>query len=145
MNASLVQIKEKLRLFAVSHPQVNEFSLKDPLDYLDCKESRFPAVIALFKPSTISGKNIFINMDILFMDLVHKDLSNEVDVLNDQLLTAVDLRAYLNDSAFDDLFTISESAQLTPFWEKSDNEVTGWTMGIQLIITDLKDRCQIPA
>lgn len=142
MKISLVQIKKILEQFAADHLQINEFSLKDPLEYLDCKESKFPAMIALFKPSTIQGKILFISIDLLFMDLVHKDLSNELDVLNDQLLTAIDCRAYLNDDDFE--FGLSDNSQLIPFYEKGDNEVTGWTMNLQIKISDLKDRCQIP-
>jgi len=144
MNYSLNQIKQKLQAFATAQIQVNEFSLKDPLELLNCSETRFPAVVALFRPSSITGNTVLLNIDLLFMDLVHKDLSNELDVLNDQLLIALDCRAYLNNPDFDDLFILGENVSLNPFYEKSDNEATGWQMSLQCKIVDLKDRCQIP-
>lgn len=118
--------------------------MKDPLELLNCSESRFPAMVAVLRPATVQGNSVLLNFEILFMDLVHKDLSNEFDVLNDQLLIALDCRAWMNDPANDDLFIIGESLQLNPFYEKSDNEVTGWSMSIQCRVQDLKDRCQIP-
>ena len=144
MNYTLNNIKEKLQQFATDHLQVNEFALKDPLELLNASESRFPAVVCLFRPSNIQGNYVFLNIDLLFMDLVHKDLSNELDVLSDQLLIALDCRAYLNNPLNDEFFTIMDNANLQPFYEKSDNEVTGWQMSLQFKIIDLKDRCQIP-
>jgi hypothetical protein len=118
--------------------------MKDPLELLNCSESRFPAMVAVVRPATVTNNSVLLNFELLFMDLVHKDLSNEIDVLNDQLLIALDCRAYLNNPDNDDLFIVGENLQLNPFYEKSDNEVTGWSMTIQCRVQDLKDRCIIP-
>jgi hypothetical protein len=144
MNYSLNQVKSILEKFASDHLQVNEFYLKDPLELLNNAETKFCAMVALFMPSTVSGNIVKLKISILFMDLVNKDLTNETEVLSDTLQIALDCRAYLSHPDYDDLFIIADDMQLTPFYEKGDNEVTGWQMDIQANITDLKDRCAIP-
>jgi hypothetical protein len=144
MKYSLNQVKEKLNLFASSHLQVNEFSMKDPLELLNNSESKYVAMVALFQPSTIQKNIVNLKISVLFMDLVNKDLSNETEVLSDTLQIALDFRAWLDNPDFDDLFIVDDNVPIVPFYEKGDNECTGWQMEITARISDLKDRCVIP-
>jgi hypothetical protein len=144
MNYSLNQIKGKLEQFANDHLQIKEFYTKDPLELLNSAETKFVAMVAVFLPSAIQGKIVNLKMSVLFMDLVNKDLTNEMEVLSDTLQIALDFRAWMDDPDFDDLFIVDDSLVITPFYEKGDNECTGWQMDITVRITDLKDRCAIP-
>lgn len=144
MDYSLKQVITTLETFASDHLQVNSFTMKDPLELLNCSEDSFPAILANMIPATIQGNYIFINMELFFCDLVNKDLSNEFEVISDQILIATDLRAYLNNPDFEDNFILSDSANVDPFYEKGNNELTGVKMNVQFRIFDKKDRCQIP-
>jgi hypothetical protein len=144
MRYTINQIKKKLEEFASNHGQINQFTCKDPLELLNDKESSFPAMVALFQPSNFTRNEVTVNLDLLFMDLVHKDLDNEFEVISDQLQIALDCRAYLNKVENHDNFYISDSGSWTPFYEKGDSEVTGVQIRLTLRINDLRDSCQIP-
>lgn len=144
MDYSLEEVINKLETFASRHKQVNSFTMKDPLELLNCSEELFPAILSVLQPATIQENYVFLNMDLYFCDLVHKDLSNEFIVISDQMLIAMDLRAYFNNEENDDKFIVTENSRLEPFYEKGNNELTGVKMSFQLRIFDKKDYCQIP-
>lgn len=147
MRYTLRQIIRDIETFANTHGQVSQFHFKDPLELLNDKESSFPCIDVVVRPSRFSGvAPILVSffIEIHFMDLVHKDLSNEQDVLSDQAQIAMDLITYFDQPEFNDKFTIETNGQLLPFYEKGDNEMTGWTLGLNFKVIDLRDSCAIP-
>lgn len=147
MRYTLNQIFRDLNTFAEEHGQVGEFLFKDPLELLNDKEANFPVIDAVLRPSRFGGAGpieVSFTFDFYFMDLVQKDLSNEQEVLSDQAQIAMDLIAYLNNPTFDDKFTVATDGSLVPFYEKGDNEMTGWTLSLIFKVLDLRDRCAIP-
>jgi hypothetical protein len=144
MRYTLNQIVNRLEEFAEKHQQINSFGFGDPWEMDTGKGTLYPRMFAVFVPSRLSKKQMKLNFSILFMDLVKKDESNELEVQSDMLQVCCDLRAYLTD--FDQYFTINEDDDLPvePFTEKFDEELTGMKIDITFKIIDLKDRCVIP-
>ena len=75
------------------------------------------------------------------MDLVKKDESNEEEVLSDMLQVIGDVLSVLLNTDFDDDFLdfrqviqIQQNITCEPFTERFDNEVTGWTAGINIVV-----------
>ncbi len=154
MRYTINQIIRDFETFVSEHGQLNQFLMKDPMELLNDHEglytSSFPVLDAVLRPSSFSGNvgtslTVSINFDLYFMDLVHKDLSNEFEVVSDMQLCAMDFIAYFNKPEFDDYFTVSTNGTLLPFYEKGDNEMTGWTLSVSFKIIDKRDSCAIPS
>lgn len=104
----------------------------------------FPYMAAILTSGSLGVRQTRLNISIVIMDMVHPDLSNRIEVWSDTLQIINDLKAYLNDPAFDDYYILQEESQLTPFADRFTDNVTGWKMDLVFIINDLKDRCAIP-
>jgi hypothetical protein len=148
MRYTLNQILRDVEAFADSHGQVGQYLFKDPIELLNDHESRFPVIDVVVRPAPISRgtgpRTIQFNLEFFFADLVEKDLSNEQEVLSDQAQIAMDLLAYFDKPEFDDKFTLGLNNNLNPFYEKGDNEMTGWSMLVTFNVLDLRDACAIP-
>ncbi len=144
MNYTLNQIHAKLQKFATDHLQINGFSFGELEEVSNEGITQFPYMFCILKPSSLSSRSIKISISIIIMDLVHKDLSNRMEVWSDTLQMLSDLKAYMNDPAFDDYFTVNEEMPITPFADRFTDDVSGWAMDVSFTITDLKDRCAIP-
>ena len=85
---------------------------------------------------------------ILVMDIVRKDKSNLVDVLNDTHLIALDILAELYINGQSGVFPLhlrQNDTALTDFYdERFDEEVAGWTIDVTLWSAWDWDQCGIP-
>lgn len=146
MNYTLNQIAAKLRTFATSHGQIKgNYSFGELEEVSNQGVLNFPYMFCILKPGLLGSQNVEINISIIVMDLVNKDLSNRMEVWSDTLQILTDLRAYLDDPSFDDLFTIDiQNIPTTPFADRFTDDVTGWVADLKFRIVDLKDRCAIP-
>lgn len=141
---SLNQVKKVLETIATNHKQINSFGFGDIWEFTT--ESLTMGVMwAELKDSSFSlnGKSLLLSMSLYFMDLVKKDEGNETEVLSDQLQIAGDVISIL-DADYNDSFFVDPNVPLTPFTEKSDDEVSGWKADLVLRIPFTKDTCVIP-
>jgi len=145
MSFTINQIKKRLEDFANAHLQ-----LKGSISFGELEEVsnqsiyKFPYMFCVIQPSSFIDREFELNMTIIIMDLVEKDLSNRWEVWSDIQLMFSDLRAYLNDPAHDDEYIIDDNITITPFADRFTDDVTGWGGDIRFTISDLKDRCAIP-
>lgn len=132
-----------------NHAQLSSgtFYFGDPWEFGANETIRYPFFGARLLPSgnNLTGNNDTTSIEIFFCDLVHKDESNETQVLSDMKQVALDIysqvRIDLQDSYKANLNT---TAQLSPFTERFDDEVSGWS--IILNIEQFYDRstCDTP-
>lgn len=101
-------------------------------------------MFCILQPSSFITREFEVNMTIVIMDLVEKDISNRWEVWSDIQLMFSDLRAFLNDPLQDDNYIIDDNITITPFADRFTDDVTGWSGDIRFTISDLKDRCAIP-
>lgn len=145
MAYTINQIKKRLESFADQHLQ-----LKGSVSFGEIEEVsnqgilKFPYMFCVLQPSTFITREFEINLTIVIMDLVEKDLSNRWEVWSDIQLMFSDLRAFLNTPEFDDNYTVDDNITITPFADRFTDEVTGWSGNIKFTVSDLKDRCSIP-
>lgn len=145
MRYTLNQINQKLSDFASSHLQVNSYAFGELEEISNQEVVNFPFMFALIKPGVLGRQSTEINISIILADMVHKDLSNRLEVQSDLLQIGNDLRAYLSDPDFDELFTIEEdNIPYTPFADRFNDDVTGHVFDFKFKIIDQKDRCAIP-
>lgn len=146
MNYTLNQVAKVLRTFAETHGQIKgNFSFGELEEVSNDGITQFPYMFCILKPSLLGNQNAEINISIIIMDLVNKDLSNRLEVWSDVQQIFIDLRAYLSDPAFEDYFIIDEvNIPITPFADRFTDDVTGWVGDFKFKIVDLKDRCAIP-
>jgi hypothetical protein len=139
---TLNQIIKQFREIATNHKQINTFGFGDLPEIGKEKDIVYPLMWVLQKSSSIDNNDLRLKYQFFFSDLVHKDLSNNDEVLSDQLLTALDVIAQLQHSAYDWEYT--QGAQLEPFTGKWSDEVSGWIMDCEVVVPSPYNRCAIP-
>lgn len=162
MAYSLNQIQALFRQFAVNHKQINSYGFGDPSGISSDKlllnwsaaieagrESApvYPLLWVGVLPSTIARRQVTFNLMIIVCDIVHKDETNQIEVLSDTQRIIQDITAWLQipgilpypivDSEFE--------FQITPFLEsKFDDETAGWTFDLAFNIVNTNDQCAVP-
>ena len=137
-------IKTHLR----EHPIVNTVTFGD-ISKVDLnKTTMFPLSHFLLQESTISSNVIQINLSFLFLDITSKsnefnsdDLGgretgdNLIDVYNTQLQIANDLITELRrGDLFSDKFQLEGDPTCTPFSDRFEHELAGWSVDISINI-----------
>jgi len=140
----IVQILENKQL---NHSQLSNgtFLFGDPWEFGSESAIQYPLMGVTLNNSTLSGNIVSFSFNIFFCDLVHKDESNENDVLSDMHRIALDVWSEIKDE-LEDAYdaTVNQTAQLTDFTERFDDEVTGWQMDITIEQFYDQSTCDVP-
>ena len=134
---------DKLQLIATNHEQINSFFFGDIADLGADSPVQYPVLYADVSPSNFSYKVIGLNLQMMVMDIVKKDLSNENDVLSDCLQIMEDVIIELRNPI--EIFLIQDSINLTPFSDSQGDEVSGWTANITINIPSTYNSCAVPS
>ena len=137
---------------ATRHYQINGFGIGDSWEIGADKAYMHPVLwinpTTANMPSTDTGYKTFeIDFDVRVFDLVHKDESNENEVLSDtidilkDIITEFKGHPYYVNSQLNIMGDISFEA----FTEEFDEEVSGWLCEISLMTPILTSFCGIPA
>lgn len=109
--------------------------------------SYYPLMFVIPELATTDGRQTIYTFNILVMDILNtKNFDIEVDVWSDTLDILKDVVAQLKyslDSCYC-TWDIDYPVDFTPFSEKYDDYVSGWTARIKLKIPDAIDRCIAP-
>ena len=152
---TLNQIIKRLKTIAIEHAQLNPLLQTEAtfshFGFGDLWEEgqiltdagtviteKFPLVWANVQNANMTSQGesatglLQINMQLLFMDLVHKDETNENDVLSDTLQIATDFITELQDSTefLTYKYVVDINGSLEPFTERFDEEVSGWSLSL---------------
>ena len=156
---TLNQVIKRLKTIALNHAQLNPLLLTEAnfshFGFGDLWEvgqiltdkgtvitEKFPLVWANVQSANIANQGaqanglLQISMQLLFMDLVHKDETNENDVLSDTLQIATDYITELqDDTEFQTYhYVVDINGSLEPFTERFDEEVSGWSLALTFSI-----------
>lgn len=142
MKVTLNQLIAKLQSIATSHAQINDFFFGDIADLGSEKPMQYPVLFADIAPSNFSYKVISLNFQLMVMDIVKKDLSNENDVMSDCLQILEDVIIELRNPS--EVFLIQDSITLNPFMDSQGDEVAGWTANITINVPSTYNSCAIP-
>lgn len=139
---TLNQVQAQLREIATNHQQINTFGWGELPELGKSSDVVYPLMWVVQQPSNVDGNNLRLRYKIVFADLVLKDISNEDDVLNDQMQIALDVVAQLNHPDYE--WQFENKGSFENFYNEYDDIVTGWVLDCELIIDSPYNRCAIP-
>jgi len=144
MKRTLNQVNELLEGIATAHQQINSYGIGDLWEIVANGAVTYPLMFTVINQSSLNGKILNLNISLLFMDLVHKDESNELDVSSDMLQVGTDVIAQLRSPLYEDWFLVGDSVSLDDFTERFNDEVTGWKVDLSLQISEQFNLCSLP-
>ncbi len=109
------------------------FYFGDPWEFSQSNEITYPFWGCTLNNSVINGNLATTNFQFFFCDLVHKDESNETDVLSELQIIAMDIYSQLKydlENYYDS--TVNDSAQLNDFTARFNDEVSGWELSFNI-------------
>lgn len=146
-NITLGNLYEVFRKIG-TNVQVNTTTVGDIFE-VDLKETTYPLLHVATENASYDTNTLTYTFQIIVMDLVSKDESNEEYVLADTLQTIGDVISYLRNT--EDLLTnltdyrnnvrLQDNVTCEPFTERFDNEVTGWTASISIQVAFEASAC----
>tara|TARA_R100000655_G_scaffold1600_4_gene6050 strand:- start:8436 stop:8936 length:501 start_codon:yes stop_codon:yes gene_type:complete len=139
-NATLEQLYNLFRSIGREHFFIQTTTIGDIFE-VDLVETTYPLMHVSTNTATFSSGQIEHSFQVVVMDLVNKDENNEEEVLSDMLQVIGDVLSVLLNSDYDTDYTdfrheirIQENITCEPFTERFDNEVTGWTADINIVV-----------
>lgn len=134
-----------LKNLSLSHNQNKSFGNGDFWEIAGSKKIEYPLIWVNILPSNFSGNVFEMNFIVIFADKVLNNEGNEGEVLSDRLQVLTDFFSQLHHPNFDNQFQISENITITPFTERFEDSIAGWTANITFQISFQKDRCLLPS
>lgn len=137
----------------LSHPNIKTFNVSDDIMDVDtAKQTQFPLAYMVINNATIAGYSQMVyNVNLLVMDRVqdiletstgdfntitkdYKTITNILDVWNTSMMTLGDIVVYIKNNAQPYEFNITSDVIMTPFQERFDNLLAGFscTMSIEV-------------
>jgi hypothetical protein len=132
---SLSQIITLLESLQTGSSQLSNgsFYFGDPWEFGASNRIQYPFVGCRLISSNINGKIFTTSLNLFFCDLVHKDESNESQVLSDMTRAALRYYSELKEELEDNYpATLNVASALTPFTERFDDECSGVEMNINI-------------
>jgi len=134
-------VVEQFEAICVAHKQLNSFTFGDIFEVDLSNEMDFAKAHLIEQPATINNRDFVFTFDLLVMDLVAADGSNETDVLNNTFLIVADIyREFKNGNgkAVTPMtsrdFVVSESISCEPFTDRFENMLSGWKATISVTV-----------
>ena len=152
-------VHDNFRLLADHHKQLNSFGFGSLEDLSYWTESRdkednptfespfFPLLYVVPNIATQAFGYIEYEFDVIVMDIIERDLINQVDILSDtnQILDDVISQFRLsidnNLGGFNRDFYLDDSVICTPFLEKYSDLTGGWAGQLKIKVMTPLDRC----
>lgn len=141
---SLEYVLNQFKEFGDLHEQINSYGFGDveqlTNDIITKQEPKYPRMYVLPDSTHFQVGHIHIGWRVFFVDKLNDDLSNQQDVLSDQLEIVKDFFAklYLSD------FEAGWEAQVQPFYEKTETILSGWVIDFHFIQKFDYNRCVLP-
>jgi hypothetical protein len=130
--------------FSDAHKQVRSWGFGDAteltMDIITKKEPKYPRLYFVPNKTRLNQNHMHLTWTVIVCDKVEDDLSNQQDVLSDCLEIAKDFfaKSYLSD------YDVEWNAILSPWLEKADTVLGGWTFDITVQQKFDYNRCVLP-
>lgn len=149
--SNFINVVDALKTIADRHKQIHSFGFGElanintsgTIDYIQM----------WVKPMAALAKNgqVGYKVQVIIMDVLKKDLSNEKDVLNDTLQVAMDVAADIRingmaatGSEFPFSMDNDPEVEFISFTERFDEDVAGWNFNIEVWCNWNWSECDIP-
>jgi hypothetical protein len=140
---TLNELVKKITEIGEGHKMIKTTYYGNVFDFLaKTPDARYPAMLFDLDTANFNGQVLNVNMVFFFFDRVLAETTNELDVLNDQLLVASDIVAQLRYQLFD--FLTGGNVPLTFFREETPDILAGVRASISFEIPFDADRCAVP-
>ena len=159
---NLKTFTDDFRVLSEYHKQIQSFGFGDMDDFIYWNEMRlkqdnnhynspyYPYFYVV--PQDVTQKFGFMEYKFTFItsDIIQRDLANQNDVLSDTLQIMDDilgqfrLSVYESLGNFNELFYLDTPITCTPFLEKYDDLLGGWTADVTIKVMIPLDRCDAP-
>ena len=97
---TIEDVHNDLKTYVEKHPQLQEYGF-GLLNNISTKNHKFPLLWNQITPSSFKKNHIVYRSNIYILDVLEHDLSNEVKVLSDSNLYAIDTIVYLYEDKND--------------------------------------------
>ena len=139
-NVTLNQLYDLLETIGNNHLFIQTTTIGDIFE-VDLVETKYPLLHIGTSSASYDRSTLTYSFQLLVMDLVKKDESNENEVLSDTLQIIGDVLSVLLNSDYDTNYRdfrhtiqVQENISCEPFTERFDNEVTGWTASVNIVV-----------
>lgn len=148
-NASYNNVIDALKCVAITHGMVNNVS-SGTIDEVDLSANSVYPLIHIVPGNVTAGvQQVTFNFNILAMDLVKVDDSNEQQVLSDTLQILIDTIAQYKHGLLlgvqqnEGIFGQADDKDFTiePFTERFDNVVSGWNCSFSITVPGIYFAC----
>jgi hypothetical protein len=130
---------DSIKFFADNHPQINDFGYGDHTR-IGSKQHKYPFLFVHPLPSRLKTNSVELSFNILAMDLMNPDLSNEQEIHNDMLLVINDLKTWLNGNSVE--WSVEEG-DIDSFSERFGDYVAGQNFKLTVIM-EMDFGCNVP-
>lgn len=147
------QILKEFKTFATNHKQIQNFGngdLWEIVEHNQLADFNYPLFWVADQPANLGDGTFTWNFNVMAMDLVNKDESNENDVKSDMCQVLLDCVSYFEQKTaisnnVDWLkVNLVRSGTLTSFTERFEDELTGWGMNIGFRLPFSYNNCDLP-
>lgn len=141
------QILKSFSDFVAGHLQLKTFGSGEVSEIAEIEDVKYPVMWAILQPGTFEQNTIAYKYDVLFMDMVKADISNQDEVYSDCILYAADLIAQLTYLANNEenFFYKVVSTGFEPFEDQFKDAVTGVKISVEIRTVGYQDnKCKIP-
>lgn len=144
MAVTLNQIVSRIEGIASKHQQIKTVFFGNLFEFLaKTPDSRYPAMYFDLVNASINGSITTVTFSFFFMDRMLPELTNETEVLSDQLLVAQDILSQLRYSKYPEFIT-GDNIPIEFFTEESPDLIAGVKADIDFEIDFALDRCAVP-
>ena len=147
MLTSLKKITNEMKVLCDAHPQIKSFHYGEFLDIIKSDSIEYTTTMmnciqSNFDPDRNTTTLV---LDVMVMDKIYKDRSNNNDVENTTLLILRDLVGVIwRSPRWQELGTWSSISIASKFIEKGADVVTGWGCSITIDVVDGYGYCDTP-
>jgi len=147
------QIMKEFKTFATNHKQIQNFGngdLWEIVEHNQLADFNYPLFWVADQPANLGDGTFTWNFNVMAMDLVNKDESNENDVKSDMCQVLLDCVSYFEQKTaisnnVDWLkVNLVRSSTLNSFTERFSDELTGWGMNIGFRLPFSYNNCDLP-
>ena len=147
------QILKEFKTFATNHKQIENFGngdLWEIVEHNQLADFNYPLFWVADQPANLGDGTFTWNYNVMAMDLVNKDESNENDVKSDMCQVLLDCVSYFEQKTATSnnvdwlKVNLVRSGTLTSFTERFEDELTGWGMNIGFRLPFSYNNCDLP-
>ena len=147
------QILKEFKTFATNHKQIENFGngdLWEIVEHNQLADFNYHLFWVADQPANLGDGTFTWNFNVMAMDLVNKDESNENDVKSDMCQVLLDCVSYFEQKTATSnnvdwlKVNLVRSGTLTSFTERFEDELTGWGMNIGFRLPFSYNNCDLP-